>query len=138
MMIVVVLVSGIALFSLPRFRQLNERSKMDAARHEIEAAMATARAAAIQKGRPSRFEMQGNQMLVWVLTGTGTRDTVIKRMPLDTLFKVSVAPDTSVLFDMRGWARMSGRLTMTLSSAAKKDTVCLLPTGQILPRGCVL
>ncbi|HSA54479.1 MAG TPA: GspH/FimT family pseudopilin [Gemmatimonadaceae bacterium] len=142
MLIVIVIVGSLALFTLPRFSGLNEASKLAAARKEVEAAIATARAAAIQKGRPAQFSIAGNLMLVSVDTSAGgQRDTIVDLKPLNTLYKVTVSsPTPSVTFDPRGWVTTSGTypLKFVLTSASRKDSVCFMKTGQILPRGCKL
>ena len=64
MLMVLLVISGLAFFTLPRFSGLHERSRITAARQEIEAAIATARAAAIQKGRTARLLVRANQVSV--------------------------------------------------------------------------
>ncbi|HEX7122453.1 MAG TPA: prepilin-type N-terminal cleavage/methylation domain-containing protein, partial [Gemmatimonadaceae bacterium] len=49
LMIVVAMMGLLMLFSLPRFGGLHEASRVRSAIQEVEAAIATARAAAIQK-----------------------------------------------------------------------------------------
>ena len=51
MVIVVLMVGMLTMISLPKFSGLVERNKLSAAREEITAAIATARAAAVQKGQ---------------------------------------------------------------------------------------
>ena len=141
MLIVIVIVGSLALFTLPRFTGLNEASKLAAARKEVEAAVATARAAAIQKGRESQFSIAGNLMLVSVDTNAlGKRDTIVDLKPLNTLYKVTVSSSTpSVTFDPRGWANAASYpVKFVLTSTSRKDSVCFTKTGQLLPRGCQL
>lgn len=140
MLIVIVIVGSLALFTLPKFSGLNRASKLKAARVEVQAALATARAVAIQKGRPAQFSIISNKMLVSVDTNAaGVRDTVIALTPLDSLYRVTVTgPGGEIAFDPRGWVTTSATLQYVLTQGTRKDTVCFKKTGQILPRGCTL
>jgi len=141
MLIVIVIVGSLALFTLPRFSGLNEASKLAAARAEVQAGLATARAVAIQKGRQSQFSIIGNKMLVSVDTSAnGMRDTVIRLQPLDRMYHVTVTgPSPAVItFDPRGWVTTSATLKYVLTGPSRTDSVCFKKTGQILPRGCTL
>jgi Tfp pilus assembly protein FimT len=51
MLIVVSVIGLVTLFALPKFNGLAERNRLQSARDELAAALATARAAAVQKGR---------------------------------------------------------------------------------------
>jgi len=142
MMIVVVIVGGLTLFALPRFTGLHERSRLASARQEIEAAIATARAAAIQKGRTSQVHMGGNKVWVTVTSSeTGTQTTVIPAIPLDSVYGVTMsAPYTSITFDVRGFAspRLPGGGVFQLVGPTRRDSVCVTSSGQLMPRGCAL
>lgn len=140
MMIVIVIVGSLALFTLPRFTGLNRASKLAAARAEVQAGIATARAVAIQKGRAAQFRIVGNRMTVAVDTSAnGQRDTVIREQPLDTKYQVTVTgPTGEIAFDPRGWVTTSATLKYVLTQGARKDSVCFRKSGQILPRGCIL
>jgi hypothetical protein len=143
-MIVVAIVCGLALFALPRFRGLHAANQLAAARQEVEAGIATARAAAIQKGRRSYFSITGNAMLVSVDTSdSGQRDTIISLRPLDSLYRVRVvagAQGDSVMFGPRGWVTpaASGDLKFYLQRGARIDTLCFRKTGQLMGRLCTL
>jgi Tfp pilus assembly protein FimT len=143
-MIVVAIVSGLALFALPRFRGLHAASQLAAARQEVEAGIATARAAAIQKGRRSYFSITGNAMLVSVDTSdSGQRDTILSLRPLDSLYRVRVTPGaqgSQVMFGPRGWVTplANGNLEYVLQRGTRIDTLCFRPTGQLMGRGCTL
>ena len=50
MLIVIVMISVLALFAVPRFTSANGKRHMESARMRIAAALVTARQAAIQKG----------------------------------------------------------------------------------------
>jgi prepilin-type N-terminal cleavage/methylation domain-containing protein len=145
MMIVVGIVGLLTLFSLPRFSRLVERNKLNAAREELASAIATARAAAIQRGRTATLFLSGNQMWVTVVTNNaGTTSTVIPAKSF-SLYNVSVAATTpsgltSLTFDMRGYASptLSAPGKFVITGASKKDSLCITRAGQIMPRNCSL
>ena len=142
MLIVVSIVGLLTLFSVPRFSGLVERNKLSAAREELSAAIATARAAAIQKGRTATLFLSGNQMWVTVVTSNGgATSTVVPVKSFSTLYNVSVTSTApTVTFDMRGFAnpRLATTGKFVISGASKKDSVCITTAGQIMPRNCSL
>lgn len=143
MLIVVVIVGGLALFSLPKFSGLTERSNIAAARQQVTAAIATARAAAIQKGSSATVRIVGDSLSVTVVNagGVGTT-TVIAPKPLHDLYGVVLSHknlvDTTITFDTRGFARLGATAIIRLAKGARRDSVCLTISGQIMPRGCSL
>ena len=142
MLIVVSIVGLLTLFSVPRFSGLVERNKLTAAREELSAAIATARAAAIQKGRTATLFLSGNQMWVTVVTSNaGATTTIVPVKSFSTLYNVSVTSTApTVTFDMRGFAnpRLAATGKFVISGASKKDSVCITTAGQIMPRNCSL
>jgi Tfp pilus assembly protein FimT len=92
MLIVVVIMGTLTMISLPKFAGLQEASRLRSARQEIEAAIATARAAAVQKGRTATLTINGNSLRVTVTSASGgTQVVVIPPMPLDTVYGVTLA-----------------------------------------------
>jgi Tfp pilus assembly protein FimT len=145
MLIVVSIVGMLTLFALPRFSGLVERNRLQAAREELTAAIATARAAAVQKGRTATLFLSSNKMWVTVVTNSaGTTTTVIPLRSFSTLYNVNVAPEdpgmTSVTFDMRGFVNPPLATTgkFRIVGKFKKDSVCITTAGQVMPRGCSL
>jgi prepilin-type N-terminal cleavage/methylation domain-containing protein len=141
-LIVVVMVGALTMFALPKFSKLVESNKLSAAREEITSAIATARAAAVQKGRVATLRFSGNKMWVTVVTNdAGATMTVVPIKSLRTLYNVSiVANDSVITYDMRGFAspRLASTGVFLIQSTTKKDSVCITPAGQIMPRGCQL
>lgn len=140
MLIVVSVVGLLTLVSLPRFSGLVERNKLTAAREELAAAIATARAAAVQKGRTSTLFLSGNQMWVTVVTSNaGATSTVVPVRSFSSLYNVSVtASDPSITFDMRGFAKLAGSGKFTITKGTRRDSICITAAGQIMPRSCSL
>src|SRR6185503_3699840 len=145
MLIVVGIISLLSLFSLPKFRGLAERNRLTSAREELAAAIATARAAAVQKGRTATLFLSGNQMWVTVVTNNaGSTTTIVPVKSFGTLYNVSVSPKdpalTSVTFDMRGFAtpRLAQTGVFRMVRGTKKDSLCITTAGQLMPRSCSL
>jgi Tfp pilus assembly protein FimT len=137
------MVGMLTMITLPRFSGLVERNKLSAARDEIAAALATARAAAVQKGRTATITFSGNQMWVTVVTSSaGATTTVVPVKSFMTLYNVSVAATpTTITYDMRGFA--NPRLSapggiFRLVNGSRRDSLCITTAGQIMPRGCSL
>ena len=62
LMIVLLLLAGITAISAPRIASLRDSSNMASARAQLTATLATARAAALQKGRTALFIRNGNEI----------------------------------------------------------------------------
>jgi len=146
MLIVVGVVGLLTLFSLPKFSKLAERNRLSAARDELATAIATARAAAVQKGRTATLFLSGNKMWVTVVTSdAGTTSTVVPVKSFGTLYNVSVAAQTpsgltSVTFDGRGFAspRLSATGKFLITGTSKKGSLCITTAGQLMPKSCSL
>ena len=111
MLIVIVMISLIALIGLPKFARTNAVRYREAARQRITAGLATARQAAIQKGKSAEFRLVRNSFIVRscpASCASSIGDTIIRPMPLDSLFRVraiavSGTPDSlSIVFNSRG------------------------------------
>lgn len=141
MLIVVSIVGMLTLFAVPKFSGLVERNKLTAAREELSSAIATARAAAIQKGRTATLFLSGNKMWVTVVTSSAGATTTIVPVKSFSLYNVSVtSTEPSVTFDLRGFAtpRLGSTGIFRITGTSKKDSVCITTAGQIMPRSCSL
>ena len=145
MLIVVSVIGLVTLFALPKFNGLAERNRLQSARDELAAAIATARAAAVQKGRTATLFLSGNQMWVTVVTNNaGSTTTIVPVKSFSTLYNVSVSSKdaalTSITFDGRGFAtpRLSSTGVFRINGANKKDSLCITTAGQLMPKSCSL
>jgi Tfp pilus assembly protein FimT len=145
MLIVVSIIGLLSMLSLPKFKGLAESNRLTSAREELAAAIATARAAAVQKGRTATLFLSGNQMWVTVVTNSaGSTTTIVPVKSFSTLYNVSVSPKdaalTSITFDGRGFAtpRLSSTGVFRINGTSKRDSLCITPAGQLMPRGCQL
>ena len=128
----IVMISVLALVAIPRFANINGKRNMESARMRIASGLATARAAAIQKGETVRFLIQANR--VTVRRAAGTTD-LIPPVPLDTLYKVTVSGVTNpfnVDFTARGFAKDGARTAIILSRpGVANDSVVVTVTGMV-------
>ncbi|HEX3158081.1 MAG TPA: prepilin-type N-terminal cleavage/methylation domain-containing protein [Gemmatimonadaceae bacterium] len=153
LLIVLVIVGVLTTISLPKFSDWRARGQITSARQSVAAAIATARAAAVQKGYPGYFIVNGDVISVEVDTLPGApllKLNVVPSVALDTEYATELtlpdgAASTIIRFDPRGFA--SPRLQppageavyiIRLTSGARRDSVCVARMGQILPRGCSL
>ena len=131
-LIVIVLISILALVAIPRFATANGKRHMESARMRVAAALATARAAAIQKGEPVRFQISNHRVTVVRLAGSAN---LISPVPLDTLYNVRASGFTDPLqidFSARGFANYGSRLKIVLRrSGVADDSVIVMPTGMV-------
>lgn len=130
----------------PKVAELRSRSSLRAARQELSSAFASARAAALQKGKTATLRLGGDSAVVTVLSGlAGTSVTVFGPIKFNrelnsTLSALSGAPMT-VSFDARGLMTpvLDGVINKyRLSNGIYADTVCISAIGIIMPRTCQL
>jgi type II secretory pathway pseudopilin PulG len=132
----------------PRMTAIRESSTLRSGRQQLAAAFSAARAAALQKGRPSALIINGNEVTVRVQSGlAATNVRVLGPLRFDaalgiTLERLGGAPD-SIAYNSRGM--MSNvvladdqTLRYRLRYGTKMDTLCISAAGLILPKGCVL
>jgi Tfp pilus assembly protein FimT len=102
---------------------------MESARMRVAASIATARAAAIQKGEPVRFKIVSNR--VTVKASSDTTD-LVSPVPLNTLYSVKVDKDYTIDFSSRGFAVLGTRTPIILSRAGvSDDSVVITKTGMV-------
>lgn len=141
---VMAFVSVLAVFAAPRFTTLSERSALRSARQQVEAAIATARASAIQKGRQSTFYVMGNRIGVrTVINDAGSTTNTLQPIALDSLYGITLSraggADTTIVFSPRGFAspRLTGVGRYRLTLGSRVDSTCVSVIGQIIGQRCV-
>lgn len=142
----VVGIAGILyMLMAPRLGETRAKSQLRAARQELSAAFASARAAALQKGKTSTLTLTSGSATVTVLSGlAGTSVTVFGPIRFDQDLGSTVTPlggaPTAVSFDARGLVSPvpDGIRKYRISNGAFSDTLCISAAGIILPRGCQL
>ncbi|HJU72811.1 MAG TPA: type II secretion system protein [Gemmatimonadaceae bacterium] len=148
LLIVVAMIGILATLGIPKFRFIRDQNNVNAARARLESAVATARAAAIHKGRLGLFVMSGDWISVW--TQDPTTGFWQQQMQWQDMSQVypgirlqAGGPGlTYVYYEPRGltWAsaKPPSTLVFRVVGQTKRDSVCVSRQGQLLPRGCAL
>ena len=139
-MVMVLVVAGILLTIIsPKLTALGTKLTVRSSTQKIATYLAQARAAAIENGRPAAFIRNGNTIAVAVDTGTkqvaytGTVDLFTEHG-----VTLSATQDT-VRFDPRGIASgLGSTLTIVVSKASIRDSVCVIGLGRISTKDCGL
>ncbi len=138
---VLVLIGVITMIGFPRIRDALDKTNVRSARVAAGTYVATARAAAIQRGCRGVVHFSASAGTVWVTVcprmatgGSGTIDTIGAVSMLGTLYKVTLS-DTrdSVQFDPRG-LRLNANtssVTFTASSGAA-DSIVINQLGKVV------
>jgi Tfp pilus assembly protein FimT len=144
-MIMVVVVTGILFaITLPRFSTVKYGSTLRAGRQQLASVMASARAAALLKGKSAVLVTGSNVATVWAQTGlAGNWVRVAGPVRFDdsglTLTPLGNAP-ASLVYDARGLLSPvpSEILKYELAMPGYADTLCLSRSGVIMQKGCTL
>ena len=131
-MVVLSMLAGFMLVGLPRMTRFNASNNLRSARQSVVSGLATARAAAIQRGTSGEFIMVNGRVF---LTANGGATMLRAPVPLDSLYKVVVNPPNAlIVYNGRGMANLGGtgvRFVLTRSGASRPDTVCVNRVGLI-------
>lgn len=145
LLVAIVLIGILTAIATPRFTLWRQRSAVTAARQHVEASLATARAAVVQRGTSGAFLARGNTLSAWALSPrTGDTVWVIPPTRLDSLLRVTLTTgspgDSIVRFNSRGLANngVGSIHRYILTSGPRRDSICVAPAGNILPRRCAL
>ena len=151
LMIVFSIMGIMTMIAIPRIRSFRAGSNMRSAKAQVASSIATARAAAIQKGHEARFIIHGSRLTVEVNADTahviggsaGTGNLVIlSNVPIDERFAVTLSPlaaaDSIVRFDARGFGNTGSgaRAKYVLRGGGVTDSVCVSSIGLIMKNGC--
>lgn len=142
LLIVMALMALLYAMSAPKIGALKTGASLRSAKDQLAASVATARAAAVQKGRQSRFIVNGNWIRVEVDTSATGNMAVIKMIQLDSLYRARVTVrqnvDTILAYDPRGYGRVNsgGTAIYVLTVGNQSDSVCVSQLGALLKRGC--
>lgn len=142
LLIAIVICGVLAMVAVPRIASARDSANLVSAREQVSASIATARAAAIQKGEPVtiRFTAAGPSAVIRGRTGNDVR--LVAPVDLRALYGVTVdAGVDSIRFDSRGLAtpKLRGMAVFRLTgTGGGVDSVCVGVLGQILPRKCAL
>ena len=137
LLIVIVLMGILAAMAAPKLSTVASSLALGAARQEVAAALATARAAAIQNGRPVSFVRSGNTVGVF-MDSAGTTVTLGSVRDLGTLHGVEVTASRNVIrYDARGLATgLDPVEAFVVSRGGERDSVCVLRLGKVSTKEC--
>ena len=151
LMMVIAILGLLTMIAIPRIRNYRMSNNMMSAKAQVASSIATARAAAIQKGRTARFIVRGARLNVEVSAdtassiggsiATGTM-IILSNIPLDDRYDVTITPraaaDSVIRFDARGFGTTgsNGRAIFLISGGGRTDSVCVSSLGLIMKRGC--
>lgn len=141
----VVVVTGILFaITLPRFSTLKYGATLRAGRQQLASVVASARAAALLKGKSSVLVTGSNVATVWTQTGlAGNWVRVAGPVRFDqtglTLTPLGNAP-AALVYDARGLLSPvpAEVLKYELSMPGYADTLCVSRAGVIMQKGCTL
>ena len=132
-----------ATMAYPRISRWRTGYDLRSAKQQVAAAIATTRAAAVQKGRPARFIVAGNVIRATVDTNAaGAAVTVVPPIDLLATFGVTLAtqniPGNELLYGSRGViAPQAAMPRYYLTNSAGRDSLCVSGVGVLLKRGCI-
>ena len=138
---VLVLIGVIAMMGFPRIRDALDKTNVRSARVAAGTYVATARAAAIQRGCRGVVHFSASAGTVWVTVcprmatgGSGTIDTIGAVSMLGTLYNVTIATThDSVQFDPRGLRLNANTTTVKLTaSSGAADSIVINQLGKVV------
>ena len=137
--IVLAIIGIIVLIGFPKIRRTLDKTNVRSARTAVATLVATARAAAIQRGCVGVIHFASTNATVWVTTSCAAKvDTVAGVEKLATRFNVAlVATRDSLRFDPRGLSMdnlgsSNTIIRLTGSVASSVDSVIVSPMGKVV------
>ena len=136
LLMVVVIAALVLAFAVPKFGEMRESGRLSSAKVMMASTVTTARQAAIQNGRVSRWWRQGNAVTVSLRNANGVYQQVGTPVYFDSAYHVSLStPFDSILYDARGFAAVpNGRIYIR---GSKVDSICVTRLGAVMLKGCL-
>jgi prepilin-type N-terminal cleavage/methylation domain-containing protein len=134
-LIVMAIMGIVAMMTLPKMGNMNDRNQIRSAKDGIVAKLSAARASAIATGRQATFYVEGDSIRNTTFNGTveAAKGTTIN---LYRQFGVKVtSANISVAFDGRGMTSNSGNV-IKFTRNALADSLCISPIGLVNRHGC--
>lgn len=138
-MLVVMLIMGIVLaFGLPKFSALRNSGRVGAAKVQLSTGLTTARAAAIQNGRPARWSLSGNTVTVSAQDAAGVYQNLRPPFDYNREYNVTLrATSNEINFDGRGLATGLAGTQKLYVAGVTTDSICVTVLGVVLRQGCL-
>lgn len=142
LMIVLVIMGVMFGIAAPRMVEMRERNSLNSAKQKLTGAIAAARAAAIQRGRPTTFQVSGNSIEVTVMEPNGSTSDIVPNTSMQifgTTLSTPVGGATAITYDSRGNASSSlaQRAVFVLEKGPRRDSVCVSRFGMLMTGGCL-
>ena len=138
-MLVVMMIMGIVLaFGLPKFNELRNSGRVGAAKVQLGTGLTTARAAAIQNGRPARWSIAGDVVTVAAQNAAGNYENLRPPFNYHTEYAVTLrATVAEIVFDGRGMATGLGGTQKLYVVGTTTDSICVTALGVVMRNGCL-
>ncbi len=137
-MVAVVIVGLMLGIGIPRMRELTIHSDTRSAKSSLVTWINRAKSAAIETSRQTTFNVNSNR--VWVtatprlvtLAGS-TADTIARVDDFNTRYGVTVTPNTTITFDIRGLPTlaMGAATTIVVTKQGIKDSIIVSAYGRV-------
>ena len=141
LMIVIVIVGVLALVGFPKIKDAIQKTNVRSARVATSTYVATARAAAIQRGCRGVVHFSASTGAVWVTvcprmttSGSGTIDTIGIVSQLGTLYNITLSEtQDSVQFDPRGLRLNNTSTTVWFAATSgEQDSILINQLGKVV------
>jgi len=132
MLIVVVVMGGLMLLALPRFRAVVQQSDVRGARTKVVTLYNQARANAMTTNRPTAVRFTGNTAVITATLPGGGLDTLGGVEDLHGDYGVTVSSPAILAIDPRGFGRGGG--TIEVMRGAYADTVEIGGFGRVVTK----
>jgi prepilin-type N-terminal cleavage/methylation domain-containing protein len=141
LIVVIVIIGVITLIGFPKIKDALDKTNIRSARVAAATYVATARAAAVERGCRGVVHFSGSTGTVWVTvcprmstSGSGTIDTIGVVDPLASLYNVTMTETLdSVQFDPRGLRLNANTTTVLLTtSSGGRDSIVINQLGKVV------
>jgi type II secretion system protein H len=135
-LMVLSVVAILMAIAYPKLTIMRARSNVASAKQRVASTITVARQAAISRGVPVKFVLDGNTVAA-VAQPYGAADSIQRAFDVEAAYGATLGGDEFELtFDPRGLASGFDNATITVSYSSKMDTLCVQKLGQIKMRDC--
>ena len=132
LLIVIVVMGGLILLAVPRFRAVVQQSDVRGARTKVVTLYNQARTAAMTTNRPTAVRFSGNTAVITATLPGGGLDTLGGVEDLHGEYGVTVSSPAVLAVDPRGFGRGGG--TIELMRGPYADTVLISGFGKVVTK----
>ena len=137
MLVVIAIMGVLTAMAAPKMKNVRSQAELGSAKARVASYLATARAAAIQRGSSVNFNITAGSDDLTV-TDASTGSTIGSRVNIDPSLVQISASRSSVSFDSRGFATSltNAGATFVLVAGSRRDSVCVNRMGMINQGRC--